>query len=229
MAFVQQKPVVFSMSVYDNIACGLRWRHRKNEIIRQKVEDVLELVAMVDHRNRNAKKLSGGETQRVAIARALATEPEVLLLDEPLSNLNAKLREVMRTEIRCIQQTLGITSVYVTHDQVEAMTLSDRVVVINEGRIEQIGTPPEIYRRPQSAFVADFIGSTNFVEATVRGIDNGAVAIEALGQTLTIPKPDHPISQETVDTLRWLPQHRAEQVLVESCRRLYFEIISPLQ
>jgi iron(III) transport system ATP-binding protein len=111
-------------------------------------------------------------------------------MDEPLSNLDAKLREVMRTEIRRIQQTLGITSVYVTHDQIEAMTLSDRIVVMNRGRIEQIGAPTEIYRHPRTTFVADFIGRANFVEATVRSLNGSSVAVEALGQVLTVPKPD---------------------------------------
>jgi iron(III) transport system ATP-binding protein len=120
-------------------------------------------------------------------------EPKVLLMDEPLSNLDAKLREVMRTEIRRIQQTLGITSVYVTHDQVEAMTLSDRIVVMNQGRIEQIGPPQEIYRHPQTIFVADFIGRANFVEATVRGVNGNTVAVDALGQTLTVIKPERTI------------------------------------
>jgi iron(III) transport system ATP-binding protein len=117
-------------------------------------------------------------------------EPKVLLMDEPLSNLDAKLREVMRTEIRRIQQALGITSVYVTHDQVEAMTLSDRIVVMNQGRIEQIGSPTEIYRHPRSAFVADFIGRTNFIEGLVRDVNGAVVAVEALGQLLSVPRPN---------------------------------------
>jgi iron(III) transport system ATP-binding protein len=133
-------------------------------------------------------------------------EPKVLLMDEPLSNLDAKLREVMRTEIRRIQQTLGITSVYVTHDQVEAMTLSDRIVVMNQGRIEQIGPPQEIYRRPRTAFVADFIGTTNFAKATVRGVDDTAVVLDVFGQTLTVPKPDHPTTVGQAVTLVLRPE-----------------------
>ena len=140
--------------------------------------------------NRAPNQLSGGQQQRVALARALIMEPKVLLMDEPLSNLDAKLREQMRTEIRRIQKRLGITSVYVTHDQVEAMTLSDQVVVMNQGRIDQIGPPDEIYRRPRTRFVADFIGRANFVEATVRDRRDGHLIVDVLGTTLTAAAPD---------------------------------------
>ena len=116
-------------------------------------------------------------------------EPKVLLMDEPLSNLDAKLREQMRTEIRRIQQRLGITSVYVTHDQIEAMTLSDQIVVMNQGKIEQIGSPAEVYRRPRTRFVADFIGRANFVPATVRDRRDGSLVLDALGATLTCLRP----------------------------------------
>ncbi|MEJ5199987.1 MAG: ABC transporter ATP-binding protein, partial [Anaerolineae bacterium] len=121
---------------------------------------------------------------------ALVMEPKVLLMDEPLSNLDAKLREQMRTEIRRIQRQLGITSVYVTHDQTEAMTLSDRIVIMNQGKIEQIGRPTEVYRRPRTRFVADFIGRANFIEATVRGRDDGVLIADALGATLRTPAPE---------------------------------------
>ncbi|MCA9975000.1 MAG: ABC transporter ATP-binding protein [Anaerolineales bacterium] len=114
-------------------------------------------------------------------------EPKVLLMDEPLSNLDAKLREQMRYEIRRIQKQIGITSVYVTHDQTEAMTMSDRIVVMNEGRIEQVGSPTDIYRHPNNRFVADFIGRANFVQGVVRGIENGRLAVAALGETLSVP------------------------------------------
>lgn len=133
----------------------------------------------------------GGQQQRVALARALIMEPKVLLMDEPLSNLDAKLREQMRSEIRRIQQFLGITSVYVTHDQVEAMTISDRIVVMNEGRIEQVGTPTEIYRHPHSRFVADFIGRANFVTGVVKGTQNGRLALDFLGSGITVPAEDY--------------------------------------
>jgi iron(III) transport system ATP-binding protein len=195
MAMVFQSYAVFPhLTVFENIAYGLKIQRLSKAEVREKVRRVLELTELTGLENRAPNALSGGQQQRVALARALVMEPKVLLMDEPLSNLDAKLREVMRTEIRRIQQTLGITSVYVTHDQIEAMTLSDRIVVMNEGRIEQIGSPLEIYRHPRTAFVADFIGSTNFVDAVIQGVDGDTVAMEALGQTLTIPKPDSFVS-----------------------------------
>jgi iron(III) transport system ATP-binding protein len=142
----------------------------------------------------------------VALARALVMEPKVLLMDEPLSNLDAKLREQMRAEIRRIQQRLGITSVYVTHDQIEAMTLSDRIVVMNRGQIEQIGSPTEIYRRPRTRFVADFIGRANFVEATVADRRNGQLVVDALGVTLTVPAPDGELRGGATMTLVLRPE-----------------------
>ncbi len=195
MAMVFQSYAIFPhLNVFENIAYGLKIQRLPKNVIQQKVRQVLELTELIGLENRAPNALSGGQQQRVALARALVMEPKVLLMDEPLSNLDAKLREVMRTEIRRIQQTLGITSVYVTHDQIEAMTLSDRIVVMNQGRIEQIGAPPEIYRQPQTAFVADFIGRTNFVSGTVRGINGDTVALEVFGQTLTAPRPDSNLS-----------------------------------
>jgi iron(III) transport system ATP-binding protein len=142
------------------------------------VNKVMELVELTGYEKRAPNQLSGGQQQRVALARALVMEPKVLLMDEPLSNLDAKLRESMRTEIRRIQRSLGITSVYVTHDQIEAMTLSDRVVVMNQGLIEQVGTPLEVYRHPNSRFVADFIGRANFIEATVTSSRAGELVVQ---------------------------------------------------
>jgi iron(III) transport system ATP-binding protein len=194
MAMVFQSYAIFPhLKVFENIAYGLKIQRLSRDVMREKVRRVLELTELTGLENRAPNALSGGQQQRVALARALVMEPKVLLMDEPLSNLDAKLREVMRTEIRRIQQTLGITSVYVTHDQIEAMTLSDRIVVMNQGWIEQIGSPQEIYRKPRTAFVADFIGSTNFVEGMVRGIDGDMVALDVLGQILTIPKSDSPL------------------------------------
>ena len=190
MAMVFQSYAIFPhLNVFENIAYGLKIRRLAANVIRQKVRDVLELTELTGLENRAPNALSGGQQQRVALARALVMEPKVLLMDEPLSNLDAKLRELMRTEIRRIQQTLGITSVYVTHDQVEAMTLSDRIVVMNQGHIEQIGSPPEIYRYPHTAFVADFIGRTNFVEGVVRQVNGQTLDVEALGRLLTVPQP----------------------------------------
>jgi len=191
MAMVFQSYAIFPhLNVFENIAYGLKIRRLSGESIKQKVRRVLDLTELTGLENRAPNALSGGQQQRVALARALVMEPKVLLMDEPLSNLDAKLREVMRTEIRRIQQTLGITSVYVTHDQVEAMTLSDRIVVMNRGRIEQIGPPTEIYRHPRTTFVADFIGRANFVPAVVKSLNGNSLTIEALGQILTVPNPD---------------------------------------
>ena len=151
------------MTVFDNVAYGLRVRKLPPAEVRQNVQRVLELVQMQDFADRPASKLSGGQQQRVAVARAIAFSPNVLLFDEPLSNLDAKLRAEMRVELRELQRRLDITSLYVTHDQEEALAISDRVIVMNGGRIEQIGTPEEIYNRPRSRFVADFVGSANLI------------------------------------------------------------------
>jgi iron(III) transport system ATP-binding protein len=207
MAMVFQSYAIFPhLSVFENIAYGLKIRRLSGQVIKEKVRQVLALTELTGLENRAPNALSGGQQQRVALARALVMEPKVLLMDEPLSNLDAKLREIMRAEIRRIQQTLGITSVYVTHDQLEAMTLSDRIVVMNQGRIEQIGTPPEIYRRPQTAFVADFIGRTNFVEAKVKGVDNGNVATEVWGQIITLPVPENGVQEGQIVKLVVRPE-----------------------
>jgi iron(III) transport system ATP-binding protein len=147
---------------------------------------VLELVHLEGYGDRAPGQLSGGQQQRVALARALVMEPKVLLMDEPLSNLDAKLREEMRTEIRRIQKELNITSVYVTHDQIEAMTLSDRVVVMNQGLIEQIGSPMEVYRFPNSRFVANFIGRANFIDGTVVAQHGSELTVDTLGESITL-------------------------------------------
>ncbi len=156
-----------NMSVADNIGFGLRIRHQPKDKIRQRVNELLSLIHLEGRGDRYPFQLSGGQQQRVALARALAIEPQVLLLDEPLSALDAKIRVALRHEIRQIQRDLGITTVYVTHDQEEALELSDRIVVMSEGRIEQVGTPFEVYNFPSTAFVASFVGTLNTVEATV--------------------------------------------------------------
>ncbi len=157
------------MTVFDNVAYGLRVRKLPHAEVRQNVERVLDLVQMQDFAARPASKLSGGQQQRVAVARAIAFSPSVLLFDEPLSNLDAKLRAEMRVELRELQRRLDITSLYVTHDQEEALAISDRVIVMNGGQIEQIGSPEAIYNRPLSRFVADFVGSANLIKGKVRG------------------------------------------------------------
>jgi putative spermidine/putrescine transport system ATP-binding protein len=156
-----------NMTVASNIGFGLKVMKKQPEEIKQRVKEMLELINMPEYGDRYPSQLSGGQQQRVALARALALRPEVLLLDEPLSALDAKIRVSLRSEIRSIQQKLGITAIYVTHDQEEALSLSDRVVVMNAGRMEQVGSPFEIYNFPQTTFVANFVGTLNAVEAKV--------------------------------------------------------------
>jgi iron(III) transport system ATP-binding protein len=191
MAMVFQSYVIFPyLSVFENIAYGLRIKKLAASEMRRKIAEVLTLTELTGLEHRAPNQLSGGQQQRVALDRALVMEPKVLLFDQPLSNLDAKLREQMRAEIRRIQQTLSITSVYVTQDQAEAMTLSDRIVVINKRRIAQIGTAHEIYRRPANTFVADFIGKANFLAAHVVGAFPGHLDLEVLGRTLSIQLSD---------------------------------------
>ncbi|MEO8245933.1 MAG: ABC transporter ATP-binding protein [Chloroflexota bacterium] len=188
MGMVFQSYALFPhLSVFENVAYGLRLRGRSGKDLRAAVERTLELVNLTGLGQRRPAELSGGQQQRVALARAMAIEPRVLLFDEPLSNLDAKLRVSLRAEIRRIQQQLGITSVYVTHDQAEAMALSDLVVVMSAGRVEQAGTPDEIYRRPSSRFVADFIGRANFIDTPVLAQADGAAEVDLLGQRLRVP------------------------------------------
>jgi iron(III) transport system ATP-binding protein len=158
-------------NIFDNVAYGLKLRKMDKEVIKKKVTDILGLVGLEGMENRMTNQLSGGQQQRVALARALVIEPGVLLFDEPLSNLDAKLRVSMRTEIRRIQQEAGITAIYVTHDQSEAMAISDKVIIMNGGLVEQISTPQDAYYYPNSKFVADFIGEANFLNGVVKGQD----------------------------------------------------------
>jgi iron(III) transport system ATP-binding protein len=202
------------MTVFDNVAYGLRVRKLAKEEIRANVERALDLVQMRHLAERGASKLSGGQQQRVALARAIAFSPTVVLFDEPLSNLDAKLRAEMRVELRELQRRLGITSVYVTHDQEEALAISDRVIVMNVGVIEQIGTPEEIYNRPRSRFVADFVGSANLIKGRLTG--PGVFQTEG-GVTLQVMAPHPPTGQETEVALRtayigFVPQPGDNQV-----------------
>ena len=166
-------------NIFDNVAYGLKLRKMDKKTIQQKVTDILRLVGLEGMEARMTNQLSGGQQQRVALARALVLEPGVLLFDEPLSNLDAKLRVTMRTEIRRIQQEAGITAVYVTHDQSEAMALSDQIIIMNKGVVAQIGTPQEIYYHPADEFVADFIGEANFLRGklTEKNGDAGKVTV----------------------------------------------------
>lgn len=191
MSMVFQSYAIFPhLNVFENVAYGLNVQHRSRAEIQERVARVLALVELTGLDSRAPNQLSGGQQQRVALARALVMEPKVLLMDEPLSNLDAKLREQMRGEIRRIQKQLGITSVYVTHDQIEALTLSDRIVVMNRGLIEQIGAPTELYRRPRTRFVADFIGRANFVNGVVQGYEGDRLAVRAWDCPFYMPVQD---------------------------------------
>lgn len=175
------------LTVFENVAYGLRVKKRPQEEIDRRVGDVLSLMQIDGFGSRTPNQLSGGQQQRVALARAVVCEPQVLLFDEPLSNLDAKMREYMREELRCIQQRLGITGIYVTHDQTEAMAISDSVVVMNRGRIEQTGTPRDIYLRPANRFVADFMGKANFVEVVVEEGNADRAHVNLFGLGLEVP------------------------------------------
>jgi iron(III) transport system ATP-binding protein len=169
------------MTVFENVAFPLRVSRAKkysSAEIKERVSRMLEMVQLAGFAQRPATQLSGGQQQRLAFARGLVHEPAILLLDEPLSNLDAKLREQMRIELKRLQRTLGITTVYVTHDQSEALALSDEIAVFDAGHIIQRGTPQDIYRQPKSRFVADFVGSANFVPGTARGSDGGLTQVD---------------------------------------------------
>ncbi|MCH3918365.1 MAG: ABC transporter ATP-binding protein [Spirochaetia bacterium] len=173
--------------VFNNISYGLRLKKLGAEEISAKVHGIISLVGLEGLETRFPNQLSGGQQQRVALARALVMEPAVMLFDEPLSNLDAKLRVSMRNEIRKIQQRLGVTSIYVTHDQSEAMSLSDRIIIMNNGNIEQVGTPVEVYKEPSSKFVANFIGKANFIPATViKKITEDKVLVSFFNTTETV-------------------------------------------
>ncbi len=172
-------------NVFDNVAYGLKLRKVPKDEIYERVMKILELVEMGGMESRMTNQLSGGQQQRVALARALVIEPSVLLFDEPLSNLDAKLRVTMRTEIRRIQQRVGITAIYVTHDQSEAMSLSDQIIVMNKGVVAQIGSPQEIYYHPVDEFVADFIGEANFLKGTVISADENSAEVDIYGTKLS--------------------------------------------
>ena len=187
------------MTVFDNVAYGLRVRKQGAAELKANVERALDLVQMRHLADRPASKLSGGQQQRVALARAIAFSPTVVLFDEPLSNLDAKLRAEMRVELRELQRRLDITSVYVTHDQEEALAISDRVIVMNVGVIEQIGTPEDIYNRPRNRFVADFVGSANIIKGRPSG--DGLFATEG-GVTLKTVASHKPHGRESEVAIR---------------------------
>jgi len=182
IGFVFQNYALFPhLSVFENVAYGLRVRQRGAAAILEEVSKVLAMVGLEGYERQMPHQLSGGEQQRVALARAIVIRPRVLLFDEPLSNLDARLRVQMRGEIQRLQKTLGITTVYVTHDQEEAMAISDRIAVMNRGAVIQLDMAEELYRRPASAFVARFIGRTNLLDAVVAAVGRGHVDLDIVG------------------------------------------------
>ncbi|MCQ2437216.1 MAG: ABC transporter ATP-binding protein [Clostridia bacterium] len=177
------------MNIWENIAYGLKVAHLPAKEVEERTNNVIELMQLKGMEYRFPNQLSGGQQQRVALARAVVIEPSVLLFDEPLSNLDAKLRESMRDELRALQKRLGITSLYVTHDQSEAMAISDRVVIMKDGNILQHGSPQEIYEQPANRFVANFIGKANFTEGVFKGMKGEAALVDIKGTVLEIPCP----------------------------------------
>src|SRR5215216_5844404 len=211
-----------NMTVAGNVGFGLKVARQPENAIKERVAEMLRIVHLADFGNRYPYQMSGGQQQRVALARALAIQPQVLLLDEPLSALDAKIRVSLRNEIRAIQRQLGITTIYVTHDQEEALSLSDRIVVMSNGRIEQIGTPFEIYNFPTTRFVASFVGTLNLLSAQVLDAAGGRLSID--GQEVRAAKPiaDAPESKPLTVALRpeIMSMHGAANTVPNSVNRL---------
>jgi spermidine/putrescine transport system ATP-binding protein len=173
------------MTIFENVAFGLRERRQRD--VARRVDDTLAMVELAGVGNRRPAQLSGGQQQRVALARAIVNEPQVLLLDEPLGALDLKLRRQMQIQLKRIQTELGLTFVHVTHDQEEAMTMADTIAVMNEGRIEQLGSPEELYEHPRSTFVANFLGTSNLLPGRITGRDAGTVLVDVAGAQLAVP------------------------------------------
>ena len=187
---VFQNYALFShMSVFDNVAYGLKMEKRPKAEIRERVEEALAMVQLEDFARRKPHQLSGGQQQRVAIARAVVKRPKMLLLDEPLSALDYKLRRTMQVELKRLQRELGITFVFVTHDQEEALSMSDRIVVLKDGHIQQLGTPREVYERPANVFTARFVGQTNFFPGRVTRIEGERISVDVFGLSRELSKP----------------------------------------
>ena len=196
------------MSVYNNVAFGLKMQKVPIEEQKSRIFDALKIVGLENYPDRKPGQLSGGQQQRVALARAIVTRPRILLFDEPLSNLDAKLRDKVRVEIRELQQQLGITSIYVTHDQAEALVISDRIVVMNGGRVEQIDKPYQIYRKPETGFVADFIGAANISRGKVLSISEKAYEVESDYGTFFMDRENSTSDRKTGDDVlfSWRPE-----------------------
>jgi iron(III) transport system ATP-binding protein len=204
MGMVFQSYALFPhMSVYENVAYGPKIKKLPAAQVKEDVAAVLESMSLTSMAHRSPNQLSGGQQQRVALARAMVMRPKVLLFDEPLSNLDAKLRAQMRIEIREVQQRLGITSIFVTHDQDEAMSISDRIVVMRNSKIEQVGLPADIYLRPASVFVADFIGISNFLTVdAVSAAGAGKASVSVLGRQIEVPAHKDALAAESILLVR---------------------------
>mgnify|MGYP001242956288 CR=1 FL=1 len=195
------------MNVFENVAFGLRNKKTPNDVVTARVTELLEVVRLPDMAERKPSQLSGGQQQRIALARALVNLPKALLLDEPLGALDLKLREVMQLELKRIQREVGITFIFVTHDQEEALTMSDRIAVMTQGRVDQIGTPTEIYHRPATAFVAGFIGTANLLPVTVRSQDGDSVTVDShTGSQFKVPAGGRQHSAGTEATVMVRPE-----------------------
>ncbi len=207
------------MNVFENVAFGLKERKENKAEIRRKVKDALELVRLPGFESRSPTKLSGGQKQRVAIARSLVLNPKVLLLDEPLGALDLKLRKQMQSELKALQDQVGITFIYVTHDQEEALTMSDRIVVLDKGVIQQVGTPMEIYNTPQSRFVADFIGETTFFNGLVKRAEGNEAIVDIGELHICVSKEGVEIGQAVILSIR--PEHVKMEEEALSQRNLF--------
>lgn len=202
-AMVFQSYALFPhMSVYENIAYGLRARRVAKQEIDRRVGEAVALMELQGHEKKSPPQLSGGQQQRVALARALVIRPKVLLFDEPLSNLDAQLRVRMRSEIRSLQRRLGITSVYVTHDQEEAFSIADQVAIMNQGKLVQLGTPRELYRQPADRFVAEFVGQSNIVPVEVVEANSLGATVRVFGQTVRSRRPPRNGTNQVAIVLR---------------------------
>src|SRR5512141_2199284 len=208
------------MTVFQNVAFGLEMEGAEKHEVEKRVKRALEMVQLTGMERRKPKQLSGGQQQRVAVARSLVKVPDVLLLDEPLGALDLKLRKEMQLELKALQQQLGITFVYVTHDQEEAMTMSDRIAVMSRGKVQQMGTPVEIYERPANQFVADFIGESNFLEGTIKSLskDEASVFIPTLNaEVVGLPVSQGLVAgEEVIISIRPEKVHISEKGLNEN-------------
>lgn len=190
------------MTIYDNVAFGLNMKKMPKDKIKKKVSEILELVQLSGFENRKPDQLSGGQKQRVAIARALVNEPKVLLLDEPLGALDLKLRKQMQFELKRLQKKIGITFIYVTHDQEEALTMSDRIAIMNKGNLEQLAVPREIYDNPKTEFVADFIGETNMFYGMVETYDKGNIFVKLENGIISAINPNVAVNEIVYTSVR---------------------------